>query len=228
MSQFKLIIVNKNYSSWSLRGWLALKQAGVEFEEHLIPLFTDEFFATIEDYSPSKCVPVLNDGDIQVWESMAIIDYMDRLHPEANIWPKNKAAYAQAKSISAEMHAGFFALRGSAPMNLRENRNNMGMCEKVAKDVARIETIWTETRTKFGNGGDFLFGEFSGADMMYAPVVARLLGYGIQLSDTNMAYMKAVRNHPHVKEWYDAAAKETWVVDMDEVPADATILTPLG
>jgi glutathione S-transferase len=229
MSRFKLIIVNKNYSSWSLRGWLALKHVGVDFEEILLPLWQDEFWEKIGDLSPSGTVPVLHDSETVVWDSLAIIDYLDKKHPEANIWPKDLKAYAKAKSISAEMHSSFFALRNAAPMNLRENRDEMGMDKAVTKDVKRIETIWSETREEFGatcdGGGDFLFGDFSGADMMYSAVVARLLGYGIKLNDTCIAYMKAVRNHPHIQEWYAAAALETLVVDEDELAKDSKILS---
>lgn len=224
MSDMKIVMVNKNYSSWSLRGWLGVKQTGAEFEEIIFDLWTEEFNDKIKRYSPTGCVPVLVDKDIYVWESIVILDYLDRKFPDCGIWPKVSHLYAHAKAISAEMHAGFMSLRGAAPMNLRENRPYMDMDEKVKKDVARVEEIWTSCLNSDGNTGPFLFGNFSGADMMYAPVVARLNGYGIKLNDTCMAYMKAVLEHPFLREWYEAAAKETFVIPEDEIPATQMVL----
>lgn len=219
----KLIMVNKNYSSWSLRAWLGAKMTGQEFEEIVLPLWTEDFYAHIDEYSPTGKVPVLIDDDVAVWESIAILDYLHHKFPHAGIWPKDLKAFAHAKSVAAEMHAGFMALRSAAPMNLRENRDHMDMDEKVTDDVARIEESWH--RCIQNSGGPFLFGHFSGADAMYAPVVFRLHGYGVDVSDDTRAYMDRILKHPFIEEWVKAAAEESLVVDLDEIPADQTILT---
>jgi len=224
MSDLKIIIGTKTYSSWSLRGWLAVRHTGLAFEEIKLPLDTPEFYQRIKAYSPTSCVPALCDGDVRVWDSLAIIDYCARIAPEKFWWPEDKAAYANARSVAAEMHSGFMALRGAAPMNMRDRRTGLTLSDAVQKNVDRIDTLWTEARTRFGAGGDFLYGEFGAADMMYAPVVSRFESYGIQLGETSRAYMQAVLEHPYIKEWKADASTETQVVAQDEIPADATCL----
>ena len=219
-----IVIGTKTYSSWSLRGWLAVAHTGLPFQETKLALDTEEFYRNIETLSPTKCVPALHDGDIRVWDSLAIIDYCARLAPEKNWWPSENAAYARARSISAEMHAGFMALRSSAPMNFRGKWQGLSLSAAVQKDVNRIDQIWQECRQEFGQNGDFLFGEFGAADMMYAPVASRFRTYGIALSTPSQAYLDAALNHPLVLEWQEGAATETQIVAQDEIPADATHL----
>ncbi len=224
MREFTIVIGNKNYSSWSLRGWLAVKHAGIDFEEIKIDLYTPESKAELLKHSPTGMVPLLKHGDIRVWDSLAIIDYCARLAPKKFWWPEDNAAFAHARSIASEMHAGFFALRNHAPMNLSARFSGLELSTGVEADVRRVETLWTETREAFGQSGDFLFGDFSAADMLYAPVVHRFNSYGVQVNDTCKAYMDAVLDHSHMQEWAAAAATETAIIVAGEIPKDATRL----
>ncbi|WP_417464300.1 glutathione S-transferase family protein [Kordiimonas sp.] len=224
MPALKIIIGTKTYSSWSLRGWLAVAHTGLVFEEEKLTLDTPEFYERIGALSPSRTVPALHHGATVVWDSLAIIDYCARIAPQAYWWPEDDAAYGFARSICAEMHSSYMGLRTHAPMNLRGSWSNMELCEAVANDVKKVTARWDEARQRFGGAGDFLFGDFSAADMMFAPVVARLITYGIEVSDTSRAYMDAVRAHPLVDAWYQDAALEDEVVAQDEIPADATRL----
>ena len=229
MSTRTIVIGNKNYSSWSLRGWLAARHTGLNFDEVKIDLYTPGSKAELLKHSPTGLVPALKHDDTDVWDSYAIVDYCARLAPERFWWPTDDAAYAFARSISAEMHSGFFALRANAPMNLRASFTGLALSDAVEADVRRIETLWTEARKKFGtsenqNGGDFLFGNFSAADMMYAPVVHRFNSYGITVNDTCRTYIQSVLNHPLMKEWAEGAAAETAIIVDGEIPKDATML----
>ncbi|WP_417451634.1 glutathione S-transferase family protein [Kordiimonas sp.] len=224
MPALKIIIGNKTYSSWSLRGWLAVAHTGLVFEEVLLPLDTPEFQKRIGGLSPSRTVPALHHGDAVIWDSLAIIDYCARLTPEHFWWPKDLTAYGFARSITAEMHSGYMGLRAHAPMNLRGAWSGLELSDAVKADVEKVQQRWTAAREKFGSGGAFLFGDFGAADMMFAPVAARLLTYDIEVNTACRAYMDAVRNHPLVDAWYKDAATETAAVPMDEIPADATRL----
>lgn len=217
MSKLHLVIGNKNYSSWSLRPWMALTMAGIPFRETVIPLDTVETPALIAQHSRAGRVPVLHHGRQTVWESLAIMEYLAELFPEKHLWPKALAARAMARAVSHEMHAGFGALRAACPMNLKRPRKPVPMSEAVLKDVARIEHIWQECRTKFAKGGKFLFGRFSIADAMFAPVVTRFDTYAITVSDETRAYMDAIMNTEAFAVWREAALRETWVVPADEV-----------
>lgn len=220
----KIILGNKKYSSWSLRGWLALKLSGFEFEEIVLTLDTPEFYKQIKKYSPTICVPVLHHGETAVWDSLAIIDYIDRLCPKLKLWPEDTAAYGLARAISAEMHSGFMALRNAAPMNIGKNYTGLALADAVAKDVARIDVIWSEARSKFGAGGDFLFGDFSAADIMFAPVVHRFNGYNLPRSEISQAYIDAMLAHPAMQEWAKDAMQETEVLEREEHEPDSTML----
>lgn len=224
MPHLNLIIGNKVYSSWSLRGWLAMKHAGLPFEETKLPLDTPEFYSKITHLSPSLCVPALHHDGTVIWDSMAIIDYCARLAPEKFWWPDDTAAYGYARSITAEMHSGFTALRTAAPMQLRSKWSNLTLSSNVQKDVTRIDSLWQECREKFGANGDFLFGEFSAADMMYVPIATRFLTYGIKTSQIAHDYIKAVRNHPFINEWYHDALQETDIVVAGDIPEGAKTL----
>ncbi|NJM56362.1 MAG: glutathione S-transferase family protein [Synechococcales cyanobacterium RU_4_20] len=205
----QLIIGNQNYSSWSLRPWLALKQMEVKFEEIRIPLYEPNSAAAIAQYSPSGRVPVLIDGAQTVWDSLAILEYLAERYPEQPWWPRDLAARTQARCISAEMHAGFFALREQMPMNCRARFPGQGRSPATDRDIARVRQIWSRCREQWGQGGAFLFGEFSIADAMYAPVVLRFVTYGVELNAIEQAYREAVLNLPALQDWLAAGLAET-------------------
>jgi glutathione S-transferase len=223
----KLIIANKAHSSWSLRPWLVLKQFSIPFEEVLIPfgptMDDPDWKRAVADYTPARKVPSLVDGAIAVWDSIAIIEYLAETHPELPIWPRDKAARALARSICAEMHSSFGALRGACPMNLAWVHPARDRGAAVAADVARITEIWRDARQRFGASGDFLFGEFSAADAMFAPVTTRFTTYSIALDPVSAAYVEAVQGIAGFRAWRDAALAEPWIVSEDEV--DEPILT---
>lgn len=212
----KLIIGNKNYSSWSLRPWIAMKATGIPFEETVIPFGAPDFKQRVGEVSGTGKVPVLIDGGNRIWESLAILEYLAEKFSDAALWPKDAAARAHARSIASEMHAGFGALRGALPMNLSRPVIKRALTAEVEANVRRIETIWTDCRARFGKGGHFLFGSFSGADAMYAPVVSRLHTYGVDVGDVARVYMAAAMALPAWREWHAAALKETWIVAEDE------------
>jgi glutathione S-transferase len=215
--RMRLIIGNKNYSSWSLRPWLAMKSAAIAFEETLISLEAPDFKARVTAVSPAGRVPVLIDGEVLVWESLAILEYLADKFPVAGLWPAEAGARAFARAISSEMHAGFVPLRRHLPMNMWRPVKPRLLDDAVKTDVARIDAIWNACRADFGGGGAFLFGRFGAADAMYAPVVSRFHTYAVEVSDTARAYMRAVMALPAFIEWRDAARRETWVLPHDEV-----------
>jgi glutathione S-transferase len=218
MSVPTLVIANKRYSSWSLRPWLVMTHFGLPFREVGVLLDLPESKAEILRWSPSGRVPCLVDGDIRVWETLAIVEYLAERHPDLPIWPTDVAARAEARAISNEMHAGFQALRSACPMNLRKRfawKPRGG--EKAAADVARIVELWRAARARFGAGGPFLFGAFSAADAMYAPVATRLDTYAWPLDADIRAYVDAVLDLPAFRAWKAAADLETALVPSDEV-----------
>ncbi len=206
-----LIIGNKAYSSWSMRPWLAMKALGLSFRETVICIGQPDTGEKIKTYSAAGKVPVLQHGDITVWESLAILDYLANAFPDRQWWPANPQASAVARSISAEMHAGFRDMRIAMPMNVRKSGLHVARGEGIDNDIARITAIWRECRTKFGADGPFLFGAFSNADAMYAPVVTRFKTYGVELDAASNAYSNAILNHPATREWYAGAASEPWI-----------------
>ena len=212
-----LVIANKLYSSWSLRPWLLMKELGLAFNEVVLPLGTEEFRREIQRYSPAGKVPVLIDRDATVWESLAIMDYVSETLAPDRVWPRERSARAQARAISAEMHAGFAALRNACPMNLGRKYPYRDRGEAVARDVARIQSIFAETRRRFGKDGPFLFGQFSAADAMFAPVATRFDTYSIPLDPVSADYRDAILGLPSFREWREAALQETWVIDSDEI-----------
>lgn len=217
MARFTLYIGNKNYSSWSLRGWLACRQAGIAFEEVLIPLREADTTTEIRKVSPSGKVPALRDGDLVIWDSLAIGEYLAELYPDAGLWPSERAARAHARSISAEMHSGFVSLRKSMPMNIRRELPGRGQTSESLADIARIVEIWRQTRARFGQGGPFLFGRQSLADTMFAPVVTRFTTYAPPLPDDAKAYMAAVWALPAMQDWRRAALAESWIIPAEEI-----------
>jgi glutathione S-transferase len=217
VSAFTLIVGNKNYSSWSLRGWLAARAAGVPFDEVLIRLSEPGSKEKLLEHSPAGRVPVLHHGERTVWDSLAIIEYLAEVCPAAGLWPADPAARAHARSISAEMHAGFQALRSHMPMNLRKSLPGKGRGRDVAEDIERVCAIWADCRARYGAGGPFLFGGFGAADVMYTPVAARFRTYAVELDDACQTYVGAVLARPDFLEWHAAALEEPWVIAEDEV-----------
>jgi glutathione S-transferase len=217
MSKLHLVIGNKNYSSWSLRPWMALSMAGIPFRETVIPLDTPETAGLIAAHSGAGRVPVLHHGRTVIWESLAIMEYLAEVFPEKMLWPKATAARAMARSVSNEMHAGFSALRNACPMNLRRPVKPVPMSEAILKDVRRIEELWRLCRQRHGKGGKYLFGKFSIADAMYAPVVTRFHTYAIEIAADTRAYMDTLLGSPAFLVWKEAALLEDWIVPSDEV-----------
>jgi glutathione S-transferase len=212
MSDYILVIGNKNYSSWSLRPWLAMRQAGLPFREVRIPLYTPESKAQIRSYSPSGKVPCLVDGALAVWDSLAICEYLAERHPQAKLWPADPYARAVARSISAEMHSGFQNLRSNMSMNCRKRFPGMGRTVEVAGEIERVQRSWGEAREKHGAGGPFLFGAFTIADAMYAPVVLRFRTYAVQLNPVCREYADAILALPAMQQWLADAEAETEVI----------------
>ncbi|NDH61693.1 MAG: glutathione S-transferase family protein [Alphaproteobacteria bacterium] len=221
MAEFTLVVGNKNYSSWSMRGGLMVRIAGIECEEIVIPLDRPESAAAIRKHSPSGKVPVLLHRGLAVWESLAIAEYLNDLKPEAGLWPSSAAARAHARAISAEMHAGFADLRTHMPMNIRASYPGKGMAHGVRADIERITSMWRDCRKRFGGAfprdDGFLFGTFSAADAMFAPVVTRFRTFGVALDADSEAYAKAVLAQPAVQEWIDAAKNEPWLIQSYEL-----------
>lgn len=201
MTGLKLVIGTRNLSSWSLRGWLAVKATGQPFAEELIELDRPDTRQRILAHSPAGRVPILHDGDLTVHDSLAIAEYLAERFPAAGLWPDDAAARAVARGISAEMHAGFADLRQQMPMDCRARLSGQGMTPAVAEDIARITSIWRDTRAPFGAGGDFLFGRFTIADAMFAPVASRFVTYGVELDETSARYRDAIMAWPAMAEW---------------------------
>ncbi len=210
----KLVIGNKAYSSWSLRPWILLAHMHIPFEEVGINIYEDKGKRAMRKHAPTGKVPVLYDGDIHVWESLAIMEYLAEKYPDKGIWPKNKAARAHARAIANEMHAGFQSLRQHCPTNFVREVKKRELTEGAAKDVARLEAMWADARKRFGKAGKsdspFLFGKFSAADAMFAPVVNRLHVYDVKVKKATREYMEAVRALPAWVAWHEEAAKEKY------------------
>jgi glutathione S-transferase len=213
----KLVIGNKNYSSWSMRPWLALRANNIAFEEVFIPLYTgDADKRRILEVTPSGKVPALVDGDITVWDSLAIIEYLAERFPDARLWPEDRASRAHARSISAEMHSGFMALRSECGMNLHRPIGAIPLSDDARANVVRVQQIWSECRSRYGKSGPFLFGAFTGADAMFAPVVHRFHTYAIEVTPVATDYMKAMMAQPAFQEWTRAGLAETIVIERFE------------
>ena len=208
-----LYVGNRNYSSWSLRGALLVRQSGIACREVLIPLDTEEFAAKIGAVSPTRRVPVLHVDGLVIWDTLAIAEFLHEQNPAAGLWPQDRAARARARSVSAEMHSGFMDLRSSMPMDLR-GRHTLPMTPDVQADVARIDALWNDCRARHGRGGDYLFGAWCAADAMYAPVVSRFRTYGVELSPGARRYVDAVWQWPALKTLVAEAVVEPWSLDL--------------
>ncbi|TPW32535.1 glutathione S-transferase family protein [Martelella alba] len=215
MSDLTLYIGNKNYSSWSLRPWIAMEATGIAFKEKLIPFDFPAGNPRFFEISPVGRVPALHHASLIIHESLAIIEYVAELFPEAGLWPEDRAERAQARAIAAEMHAGFTALRGACPMNFRRRPEAIAVSDAVKRDVKRIETIWREAIKR--SGGPFLFSTFTAADAMFAPVVNRFEVFDLVTDETTLAYMSTMRSLPAYQRWRDGALAESWIVPEDEV-----------
>ena len=215
----KLIIGNRAYSSWSMRGWLALKQAGLEFEELVVPLFDEAWEQRREgdEFAPSLGkVPILWDEDCVVWDSLAIIEFCaDRVGRE-RFWPEEESARAMARSMAAEMHSGFSAIRRELPFNVRKNFGSVALSDEVEAEVIRILNLWAQARARFGGTGEYLFGDWSAADIMFAPVVTRFVTYSVAVAPFAATYMDAVLHRADVVEWIELAQEEPWVIEQYE------------
>jgi glutathione S-transferase len=215
----KLIIGNRAYSSWSMRGWLACRQSGLDFDELVVPMFDDEWDRRRDgdEFAPSMGkVPILWDGECVVWDSLAIIEFLaDRVGRE-KFWPENESARGMARSMAAEMHSSFNNLRRDLPMNVRKTYPAVELSEAVRDEINRMLQLWAQARARFGGTGEFLFGKWCAADMMYAPVVTRFITYGVPVPPFAGMYMKAVLSHPDVNDWIDKAQDEPWVIEQYE------------
>lgn len=215
----KLIIGNKNYSSWSLRGWLACKQSGIGFKEETVSLYGKDWEKrkSQNDLIPSNGkVPILWDNDVVVWDSLAIIDWLAQKVGNDRFWPKDAEANAMARSLSAEMHSGFQALRSECPMNIKQNYSDFVPSDAAKQDAIRIVALWAEARSRFGGNGPYLFGTFSAADIMYAPIVSRFKTYGFILPGFAQTYCDSILEHSWIENWYENALAEKWILDRFE------------
>jgi glutathione S-transferase len=219
VADLTLVIGNKNYSSWSMRPWVLLRQLAIPFSEVKLRFHSQEWQRDIARWSPSGLVPVLWRAEQAVWDTLAIVETLAEWYPGHGVWPADAGARAFARSVSAEMHAGFRSLRSTMPMNIRAAHPGKGLTPETAADIARIEALWGEARRRFGADGPFLFGAFCAADAMYAPVVTRFATYGVALSKEGERYCAAMRAAPGVRDWIREALEEPEVVAEDEIYA---------
>ncbi|MGK4004839.1 glutathione S-transferase family protein [Sorangium sp. So ce1036] len=217
MAELTLYIGNRSYSSWSLRPWLALQHAGAAFDEVMLPLRGPGVRAPeIQRRSPSGKVPVLTHGALTIWESLAICEYAAELFPEARLWPEARDARAVARAVSAEMASGFAALRTALPMNVRRKIQGVAITEAASQDIARVQAIWNDCRSRFGQGGEFLFGRFGVADAMYAPVATRFDTYGVELDAVSRRYVATILGLPAMQAWIAKAREEPHLIEAYE------------
>jgi glutathione S-transferase len=217
-----LIIGNRAYSSWSMRGWLACRQSGEKFEEYVVPLFDAEWDRRRQgdEFAPSMGkVPILWDGDCVVWDSLAIIEFLADRVGRDRFWPEEESSRGMARSMAAEMHSSFPNLRRELPMNVRKTYPPVELSDPVREEIDRILQLWAQARARFAGSGNFLFGDWCAADIMFAPVVTRFITYGVKLPPFAEQYMKAVLSHGHVNDWIDQAQDEPWVIDQYETAA---------
>ena len=217
MDRLELVIGNKAYSSWSLRPWLVLKQAGADFIETRVPLYVHGYKEELLKHSPSGKVPILKHGAVTVWDSLAICEYVAELFPQAELWPEDRAIRAVARAVSAEMHSGFTAIRGAMPFNCRARGRHVPIGPEVQKEIERVQALWCDCRARHGKGGPWLFGRFSIADAMYIPVAGRFTTYSVALDPVAQAYVDAALDHPALRDWTAAARQETEVMIFNEV-----------
>ena len=217
MSELTLIIGNKNYSSWSLRAWIFLRHYNLDFTEKRVPLFEKETDATLAKYGSDYKVPILQDGELIVWDSLAILEYISENYLNQQGLPADPKARAVARSISAEMHSSFTNIRNELPMNCRKQFNNIQLSESAQREVKRIEELWEKCQQNYGSHGKWLFGDFSIADAMFVPIALRFSGYNIPTNQNATNYIKQILQHPAIIEWIDAGKQETEIIEEDEI-----------
>ena len=213
MNTLTLTIGNRNYSSWSLRAWLALEATGVDFQEEMVLLGRADTGTEISKRSPNGLVPVLRDGDLVIWDSLAIAEYLAEKFPDAGLWPSDPQVRAIARSVVSEMHSGYTAVRGNMPMNIRASYPGAGRGPGVEQDIERITSVWESCRRDFGEGGDLLFGGFTIADAFFAPIISRFRTYGVEVTGVAATYMNAVWALPAMCVWVAKAEAEEWKVE---------------
>ncbi len=214
-----LVIANKTYSSWSLRPWILMRHLGIPFEEVVVPLAEPATHDALMAHTPSGKAPCLHDKELTVWDSLAIIEYLAETFPELPVWPRERRARAEARSLAAEMHSGFMELRARLPMNMRRKVQRLELTAGAGADVARLERAFADARGQFGRDGDFLLGDFSAADAMLAPVVNRLHVYDVPVTPTTRAYMDRMMALPAWRDWSAQASAEPWTIAKYEMPA---------
>lgn len=217
MPDLRLVIGNKNYSSWSLRPWIFLRHFNLPFSEKWVSLSVETTYQELEPFFSDYKVPVLQDEGLTLWDSLAILEYLSETYLDNRGWPADKNARAIARSVSAEMHSSFPDLRAELPMNCRKQFSERTLSKAAQHDISRVMTLWNYCRTEFGSGGEWLFGDFSIADAMYAPVALRFHGYQIELDNNAQTYVTSMLNHPGIKEWVEAGRQEIEVIEEDEV-----------
>lgn len=219
MSKLKLIIGNKNYSSWSLRPWVFLRHHQIDFEEKRVPLFVETTAGELVEYDSDLKVPILKDGELVIWDSLSILEYLSETYLENRGWPSDGSVRSVARSISAEMHSSFSSVRNELPMNCRKRFENIKLSQGAVREIERIKHLWRKCRNEYGNNGEWLFGDYSIADAMFAPVALRFYGYSIPLSGIEEKYVTSVLKHPAILEWVEAGKLEAEVIEVDEIEA---------
>lgn len=217
MAELTLVIGNKNYSSWSLRPWIFLKQNKIPFEEKRVALFTETTNNELEEYYSDYKVPVLKDGNVIIWDSLSILEYISEQYLDSKGWPDDKKLRAHARSLSAEMHSSFAHIRNELPMNCRKSFDNVKLSGEAEKELARITALWRYCKKEYGNNGEWLFGQYSIADAMYAPIALRFHGYNIPLGNIETSYVQSVLKQPAIIDWIDAGKAEKEIIDEDEL-----------
>jgi len=213
----KLIIGNKNYSSWSLRPWFLLSYHQLQFDEVKVPLFVDDHTGKLKSYSGTGLVPVLLDGTAVVWDSLAICEYVSERYLDNRGWPRNMEVRAEARSCSAEMHSGFANIRSNLPMNARATDRVVEITPPIAREIERINTLWSDLRDRYSGSGPWLFGQFSIADCMYAPMAFRFNTYGVSLSGSALEYKQFLLGNPLLQNWLESARAESEVIESVEI-----------
>jgi len=213
----KLIIGNKNYSSWSLRPWILLKHFNIEFDEEQHGLYTSTYESEVAKYNTDSKVPILKDDDLLVWDSLSILEYISEQYLGDRGWPKDKMARSIARSISSEMHSSFTNIRNEMPMNCRKQYSNIALSNETQQEIKRIKSLWQQCRQQYGSNGEWLFGEYSIADAMFAPIAIRFNGFSIELNELENSYVESHLNHPHMQTWMKEGKQETAIIDMAEL-----------
>ena len=217
MTHLTLIIGNKNYSSWSLRPWIFMRHFKIPFNEKRIALFTDSMEQELAQYGSDSKVPVLQDGELVVWDSLAILEYLSEQYLDNQGWPTDVKARATARSICAEMHSSFFHLREALPMNCRKRFKNFTVSNEAEREINRVKALWKKCRSQYGQQGKWLFGDFSAADAMYIPIALRFVSYDIELNNDERNYVDTIISDPDIQEWVNAGKTEPEVIELDEI-----------